>query len=161
MGRGVPQIGGSLADVGKGMAHVARAEVAIDRSCLLQMGVDQQQILAQLLIQLIQRCALADGNVVDLIDSFLIFSGSCQQIDLSHVLDEAEVATGFSIAIYVDGLAFDHARNPLGDDGSIRTIGILTRAKDVEVAKADGAEAIGAGEHIGIEFVDILCYRIW
>ena len=112
-------------------------------------------------IQLVERSTVADGNVVNLIDGLWIFRGGGQQVDLSHVLNEAEVATGFSIAIDIDGLAFNHACNPLWDDCGIGAIGVLARAKDVKVAKADGAKAVGAGEHIGIEFVDVLCYRIW
>lgn len=127
----------------------------------MQMWVVGQQVEVKLRIQLVKGGSVAYGNVVNLINGFWMFSGGGQQVDLSHVLNEAEVATGFSIAIDVDGLAFNHARNPLWDDCCIGAIGVLAGTKDVKVAKADGAEAVGAGEHIGIELVDVLCYRIW
>ncbi len=128
----------------------------------------------KLLIQLIERGAVADCDVIDLVDGgrerrhgLPRFArndgggrgcghGGGEQIGLDGVVDVAEIAAGFAVAVDEDGLALDHAGDPLRYDGCVGAIGVLARAKDVEVAQADGFEAIGAGEDVGVDLVDQL-----
>ena len=75
---------------------------------------------------------------------------------MDRVCNKAEVAAGFAVAVDVDGLAFNHAADPLGDDGGIGAVGVLAWAEDIKVAQADGVKAVAAGKDVGIEFIDVL-----
>ncbi len=136
------------------MAHVAGAEIAVD-------GLDGgfhavgSQVVAQQAEQGVEGGAVADGDVVDLVARLGVFAGGGQQVGLYGVGDVAEVAAGFAVAIDVDGIALEQRGRPFGDHGGIGAVGVLPRAKDVEVAQADGGETVAAGKHVGIEFVDV------
>ena len=110
--------------------------------------------------QLVQRRAIADRDVVDLVDGVRILGGGGKQVGLDGVVDVAEVAAGFAVAVDIDRLVLDHAGDPLRDDRGIGAVGILAAAEDVEVAQADGLQAIAAAEHVGIQLVDQLGHRV-
>ena len=74
---------------------------------------------------------------------------------MNHVGNKAEVTAGFAVAVDVDGLALDQAGNPLGNDGGIGAVGVLPRAKHVEVAQANCFKTVAAGKHVGIQLVDV------
>ena len=109
--------------------------------------------------EFVQGGALAEGHVVDLVAG-LVLSEAGEEVGLHDVVDVAEVAAGLAVAVDVDGLATDEAGEPLGYDGRIGAEGILALAEDVEVAQAHGGEAVAAGKHVGIEFVDVLGHRV-
>ena len=109
--------------------------------------------------QFVQGRALAKGHVVDLVAGF-VRGEAGQQVGLHHVVDVAEVAAGLAVAVDEDGLFLQQAGEPLGDDGGVGAVGILTPAKDVEVAQAHGGEAVAAGEDVGVELVHILGHGI-
>ena len=106
--------------------------------------------------RVVQRGAVADGDVVDLVARLGAFAGGGQQVGLDGVGDVAEVAAGFAVAVDVDRLALEQRGSPLGDHGGVGAVGVLAGAEDVEVAQADGCEAVAAGEDVGVEFVDVL-----
>ena len=113
-----------------------------------------------MLIQLVQRSAITHGHVVNLVHGLGVLRGGGQQVGLHHVGNEAEVAAGFTIAVDIDGLTFDHAGDPLGDDGGIGPIGVLARAEDVEVAQAHALQVVGFAEDVCVQLVHILGYCI-
>lgn len=49
---------------------------------------------------------------------------------------------------------------PFRDDGGIGAVGVLARAKHIEVAQAYGLEAVTAGKHVGIKLVDVFGHSI-
>lgn len=144
-----------FANVSLAVAHVARAEVAVHGLGALQVRVAGKQVAVQLGIQLIERGAITDGDVIDLVHGFGVLRGGGQQVGLHHIGNKAEVAAGFSVAVDEDGLAFDHAGDPFWDDGGIGAIGVLPGAKHVEIAQADGVKAVAAGKHVGVQLIDI------
>lgn len=167
MCRRITQQALGLTYIGLAVAHVARAEVTVHRLFPLQVRVKRQQVAVQLGIQLVEGSTVAYGYVVDLVDGgdgLRVVArndrgGGCrrggQQVGLHHILNKAEVAASFTVAVDVDRLALDEAGNPLGNDGSIRAVGVLSGAKYVEVAQAHGVEAVAAGKHVGIQLVDV------
>ena len=92
--------------------------------------------LADEVEQFVQGRALAKGHVVDLVAGFGRGEAG-QQVGLHHVVDVAEVAAGLAVAVDEDGLFLQQAGEPLGDDGGIGAVGILTLAEDVEVTRAN------------------------
>ena len=83
--------------------------------------------------------------------------GRCggQQVGLHGVVHVAKVAAGFAVAVDVNGFAFEECGGPFGDDGGVGTVRVLAGAKHVEVAQADGVEAVAAGKDVGIQLVDV------
>jgi len=136
------------------VAHIAGAEVAVHG---LYGGFHAVggQVVAQQAEQGVERGAVADGHVVDLVARLGAFAGSGQQVGLHGVGDVAEVAAGFAVAVDVDGIALEQRGRPFRHHGGIGTLGVLPRAEDVEVAQADGGEAVAAGKHVGIQLVDV------
>jgi hypothetical protein len=96
-----------------------------------------------------------EGDVVDLADGLGFGGGGGKEIHLNGVGHITEVTAGFAVAVDLDGLILDHGRDPLGDDGGIGAVGVLARAEDIEIAKADGFGAIAAAEDGGVKFVDV------
>jgi len=143
-----------LADVGLAVAHVAGAEIAVHG---LHGGFHAVggQVVAQQGEQGVECGAVADGHVVDLVARLGASAGGGQQVGLHGVGYEAEVAAGFAVAVDVDRIALEQRGRPLGHHGGIGAVGILPRAEDVEVAQADGGEAVAASKYVGIEFVDV------
>lgn len=111
------------------MTYIPCAKIAINGLHASQVRVAGKQVAVQLGIQLIERGAVTDGDVIDLVhggrgaltpalsqrERKITHRGG-QQVGLHHVGNKAKVAAGFTIAVDIDGLAFDHAGNPLGDD---------------------------------------------
>ncbi len=158
MRRLVSQQALGFASVGEAVSHVARTKIAV-----FGLGVGWyakwHQVVPHQGKQLFEGSAVAHGHVVDLVSG--IFAGSrCQQVGLDGVLNEREVAAGFTVAVDEDCLAFEQGRYPFGNHGCISPIRVLTRAKDVKVAQAYGLKAIAAGKHAGIQLVDVFCHRV-
>ena len=143
------------------MTHVSCTEVAVNGFHASQVRVAGKQIEMKLLVQLIKRSAITHGHVVNLVHGFGVLRGGGQQVGLHHVGNEAEVAAGFTVAVNIDGLAFDHAGDPLGNDRRIGTIGVLAWAKDVEIAQADALQAVGFAKDVCVQFIHIFgnCIR--
>ena len=97
------------------------------------------------------RCARNDGG-----------GGRCggQQVGLYGVGDKAKVAAGFAVAVDVDGFAFEECGRPFGDDGGVGAVRVLAGAEHVEVAQADGVEAVAAGKDVGIQLVDVFGHSV-
>ncbi len=135
------------------MANVTGAEVPIAWGCFVgNVAVFQGGF--QGIEQGVECGSVPQGNVVHLVLG-LGFCGGGQDVDLHHVFDEAEVTAGFTVAVDEDLIALDHGSGPFGNHGGVGAIGILTFAEHVEVAQADGVEVVGAGEDVGVEFVDV------
>ena len=83
-----------------------------------------------------------------------------QQVCLYDVVDIAEIAAGFAVAVDIDLFAPDQGLEPLGNDGGIRAVRVLALAKDVEIAQADGWKAVAALKDVCIKLVNIFGYRI-
>ena len=168
----VTQQRGGFTDVSQRMAHVARAKVTINGFCIKQMRIVRQQVKTQLLVQFVKRGAVANGNVIDLVSGRHIYldsrlrgndgirNGGGEEVDLAHVFDKAEIAAGFSVAVDKDRFVFNHAGDPLRDNGGVSAIRVLAWAEDVEIAQADGVKTITARKHVGIQFVDVFGDRI-
>ncbi len=109
---------------------------------------------------MVQGGTIIHGYVIDLVHGVRIYSGSGQQVDLDGVVDIAEVPTCFAITVDVHDFVLDHAGDPFGYHGCISAFRILAFAEYVEVAQADGVEAVATGEHISIKFVDVFGNRI-
>jgi hypothetical protein len=61
-----------------------------------------------------------------------------------------EVAAGLAVPVDLNWLVLDHGGDPLGNDGSIRTVGILARPDYIEIAEADRFRAIATAEDGGL-----------
>jgi len=142
-----------LADVGLGVTHVTGAEVTVTWGGLV-VDVAVFQGGFQGIEQGVECGSVTQGHVVHLVLG-IGFCGGGQDVDLHHVFNKAEVTAGFAITVDEDFIALDHGGGPFGDDRGVGAIGILTFAEHVEVAQADGVEIVGAGKHVGVEFVDV------
>ena len=83
-----------------------------------------------------------------------------EQVGLHYIVDKAEIAAGFAVAVDIHRFALDHAGDPLRDDGGIGAVRVLARAEDVEVAQAHALQPVGFAKDIGVELVHILGYGI-
>ena len=103
-----------LGHIGLAVAHVTGAEVAVHR-----LGVGAHavgcQIVAQQGEQAVERGSFADGDVVDLVARFGVLRGGGQQVGLHGVVDKAEVAAGFAVAVDEDGFALEQRGGPFGE----------------------------------------------
>ncbi len=149
-----------LADVGKGMPHVTLAKVAVNRRGEFHASVERHDFLAQQLVKGVQACLLAKRHVVDLIRRFRMRTQPCQHIGLHHVVDIAEVARGFAVAIDETRLIAADGFGPIGNHRRIRPIGVLAGAEHVEIAQSDALQAIDPAEYVCVEFVEIFGHRI-
>jgi len=159
--RGITQQGAGFGDVGHGVANVAGTEILVNWRLDLQRRIAGLQSVLENLQQLVQGCAFSDGDVVGLVDGFWIGCCCGQEVGLDNVVDVAEVASGFAVAIDADGLTFQDCVDPLGDDGGVGAIGVLARAENVELAQADGLELVGSGKGLGVEFVNGFGGGVW
>jgi hypothetical protein len=110
--------------------------------------------------QPVQRRALSDGNVVNLVQGGSVRRQRRAQIRLHRVRDKAEVAAGFAVAVDRHRLAARDRADPTRDHRGVGALRILPRAEDVEVPQSDRLHAVAARENIGIELVDVLGYRV-
>jgi len=108
------------------------------------------QVVAQQAERGVERGAVADGYVVNLVARLGVCAGGGQKVGLHGVGDVAEVAAGFAVAVDVGRIALEQRRRPFGRHGGIGAFGVLPRAEDVEVAQANGGEAVAAGKHVGV-----------
>lgn len=154
MGRLIAKQLTSFTDIRLGTHDIASSEIAVYRLNVFQGGVLGGQAVAQEGKEFVQIGAVADCHVIDLVGGFGIIRGGGQQIGLYGIVDVAEVAAGFACAVDIYRLALEHAGDPFGDDRCVGTCRVLATAEDVEVAEADGFEVVGAGEDVGVEFVD-------
>src|SRR6266850_547682 len=137
VGRRVAEVASGFGDVGDGVADVAGAEVLVLRSAGLEVRIMRQEAGAEYFEEGIQARAVAKADVVNLVDGVFADGGGGEEVGLNHVFDVAEIAAGFAVAVDVDGLFFDHGRDPGGNYSGIRAVRILARAEDVEVAQAN------------------------
>ena len=86
--------------------------------------------------------------------------GRGEEVGLDHVGDVTEVAAGLAVAVDPDRLVAEHGCNPFGDDRRVGPSRVLARTKNVEVAEADGVQAIAPGEDVGVKLVHQLGRRI-
>lgn len=90
----------------------------------------------------------------------VIRSGGRQQVSLHRVVHKAEIPAGLTVTVDAYRITLDHRRRPFGDHRRVGTVGVLAGTEDIEVAQADGLEAVGAGEHAGVQLVDVLGHRV-
>lgn len=148
MAGGVAEFLGGFADVGLGVAHVAGPEVGV-AGLFVVAYVKRGEFPGDQVEQFVEAGAGVASHVVDLI--LAVFGGGGgEQVGLHSVVHEAEVPAGFAVAVDAHCLALDHCRRPLGDHRRVGAVGVLAGAEDIEVAQADGLEAVGAGEHAGV-----------
>ena len=88
------------------MAHVCGAEIAILRRSDFQLRHALDKFTFDQTMQIIERRAVANGHVVDLIQGIGILGRRCKQIGLNNVCNKAEIAAGLAIAV-------DKKRSPL------------------------------------------------
>ncbi len=93
-------------------------------------------------------------------DSCGCVDGRGEQVCLDGVLNEREVAAGFTIAIDKNRLAFEQQGHPFGDHSGIGAVGVLAWTKDVEVAQTDGMKAITFRKHVGVKLVDVFRHGV-
>jgi len=142
------------------MSNITGTKIAVNRLGILQQEMPDNQPIPQEDKKFVQIGALADSHIVNLVRGRFVLNGGGQQVGLDGVLDVAKIAAGFTVAVDVDGFVLEQGGDPLGDYRRIGAVGILAAAENVEVAQADRFKAIGAGENIGIEFVDVFGHRI-
>jgi len=136
------------------VAHITSAEITAVRAfVILDAAVFQRGF--QGIEQGVEGGSVAEGHVVNLVLRFGLGGGG-QQVDLDDVFDEAEVAAGFAVAVDEHILALDHRGSPFGDHGGVGAVRILALAEHVKISQANGVEAVGTGEHVCVEFVDVL-----
>ena len=107
-----------------------------------------------MLVQLIQRGAIANADIVDLVLGFIASHGR-HDIGLHDIVDIAEVPAGLAVAVDLDGFVSQHRRHPFRNDGGIGAIRVLAAAEYVEIAKTDGRESVSARKNVSVDLVDI------
>ena len=155
MGGGVAEQALGLAGIRLAVADVAGAELPVAGLGIGRHAVGGE-VVAQQLEQPVERGAIAHGHVVNLVQRVRIGGGGGQQIGLHGVGHVAEIAAGFAITVDPHGFALQQRGRPLGNHGGIGAVGILPRPEHVEVAQANGLEAVAVGEYVGIQLVDVL-----
>ena len=106
--------------------------------------------------ELAQGSLLAHRDVVDLVERRGLVGERGEEIGLHHVVDVAEVARRLAVAIDVGGLVAHHRRDPARDHRRVIAVRVLARPEHVEIAQADGFEAVALREHLRIELVHVL-----
>lgn len=117
------------------------------------------QCIAQGAKELVKCGAITHSHVVDLIFCFVRAAGR-QQICLHCIGYKAEIAASFAVTVDEYSFAFKQCIGPFGDDGGIGAVGILTGAKNIEVAKAHSLEVVAPGKHSGVQLVHVFGHRI-
>lgn len=143
------------------MGDVAGAVGAVGRLYVHDGGVFLSEEFAEVAHELVKGGAVAEGGVVYLVYGFGVVGGEREHVHLYHVVDIGEVARVLAVAVDVRGLVRHEFLDEEGYDGSVCSVGVLAASEHVEVAQADVFSAVGAGKHVGIEFVDVFCDCIW
>ena len=105
--------------------------------------------------QLFESRLFVQRNVVDLVDGGRVVGHGGEQICLDRVVDIAEIAGRFPVAIDEDRFLADHAGNPFRDHRGVRPVRILARTEHVEVAQPDRAESIAARKNLRVKLVHV------
>lgn len=146
-------------DVRQRMADVSGPEVPMDGLGFRGLGLMADDLLADKLEKLVERGPLAEGYIIYEVPG--VFRGmGRQQVRLHHVVDVAEIAGRLAVSVDMDGIALRQCGEPLGDHRRVRAVRVLTLAEHVEVAQADGLEAIAVRENLGIKLVDVFGHRV-
>src|ERR1700682_5315710 len=135
MGGLVSQTFASQAEIRARVPYVAFAKRAIH--ALYAGAAFAAYETAQHLEQLIQRCALTDCNVVDVVHRARIAGQGGEQICLDCIADEAEVPGGLAVTVDLDGRAGQHGVHPAGNHRGISALRVLAWAEYIEIAQAD------------------------
>lgn len=114
------------------MAHITGPEIAVDGLLVVRNSV-VGHCSAQGVEELVEIGTAAERNVVNVIASVFSLRDCCENVGLNCVIDVAEVATGFAIAVDEHILSLDHRRCPFRHHGGIGTVRVLAAAEDVEV----------------------------
>jgi len=155
VGGGVAEEGARLGDVGDGMGDVADALGAVVGLDVGDGRVEAGEEVAQAGEELGEGGRGAAGDVVDLVGGGPGRQGGAL-VGLDDVLDVGVVAGEGAVA--VDG-GRDVADEGLGeerDDRGVGAVRVLARTEDVEVAQADGGQAVERREVLREELVDVL-----
>ena len=64
------------------------------------------------------------------------------------------------IAVDEDRLVFNHRGDPRRDHSRVRAVGVLTRAKNVEVAQRNGFKSVALSENLRVQLVDSFGNRV-
>ncbi len=138
------------------MAHIAFPKRAIHRLQRRQFRLTRAEEIAYAVVQLVERGAAAKGHVVHLVHRLRGIRCGGQHVGLNDIVDVAEIARRFAIAIDLAALPGCQLAKPAWNDCGIGTFGVLPRAEHIEIAQANGLHAVGASEHIGVKLVDVL-----
>src|ERR1700733_6341841 len=111
-------------------------------------------------IELFERCLLAHRHIVNFVDCGRVFCNGRKDIRLNCFVDVTKVPARSSVPVDVDDVALEDRSGPFGNDRGIRSVWVLSRSKDIEVAQADRSEAIGTGKDVGVKLVRVFCYCI-
>src|SRR6185436_9661174 len=128
---------------------------------IFEVWIARRQPGFEHLKELVERSLPSHGHIVDRIQPLTILTESRQEVRLDDVGNITEIATCFAVSINMDGLVFDHSRDPPGDDGCVSACGVLAWTKDIEVAQADAFHAITLRKGQCIQLVDTLRDGIW
>ena len=86
------------------MAYIGRPEITVDRHRTVECWLDCASQLPDMDEEVIQRSAVAHGNVENLINGVGILRRSREQIGLDGIGDVAKVTAGFAVTIDVNRL---------------------------------------------------------
>jgi len=144
------------------MAHVAGTEGLVNGFRVPDVGqAARRQAIPDEDEEATERGRLPDADVEDLIDGRRPRRGDArEQVGLDHVLDMAEVPAGLAVPEDDARVAARERGDPPGDHRRVGAPRVLARAEDVEVAQADGLDAVRAREDLGVQLVDALAERI-
>ena len=136
------------------MGDVAGSVGPVDRLNGGDGRVKLPEHLFEVAYELIERGALAEGRVVNLVYGLLIVSGYGEHIHLYHIINICEVARILAIAVdsgrFVAHQFLDEERYHC----RISAVGVLAAAEDIEVSQTYVLKvAICASEDIGIKLI--------
>lgn len=159
IGRRVADKAGGLLDTRVRVLNIARTE----RPILSILGIGSSPLLQQTpkkIKELVEARLPSERDVVDLAGRCCFVCSGREKVCLNDVLDVAEVAASFSIAIDLDDAVVEHCLDPAWNHSSVGSIRVLPLAKHVEVTQTNTAHSIMLVEDLCIEFVDVFRNRI-
>ena len=146
-----------LFNVGMGMSHIAGQKLPILRFRSIAVRISAFQQLSDHGMQFVERCPFTAGNVVNLTDCRRIAAAAGQQIRLDHIIDEAKIAAGCSVAVDERLFPTDHTIKPLWNDCRISAVRILASPEHIEIPQADTGKIIKSAKDACIQFIQIFC----
>jgi len=103
----------SLGDVGLGVTDISWPERPVLGFARRRLGDDPRNLLANHPVQLVERRALADCDIVDVVDRLVLFgSARSQKVRLYDVVYVAEVPAGLAGAVDRAALPLRKSGNP-------------------------------------------------